>query len=58
VVKNSLAADSSYLPGPQEQSGEQDHVLHGSGVVAGSRAGRSVIYRLTERGEHLATLLE
>jgi hypothetical protein len=33
-------------------------VLRGAGVVAGSRAGRSVIYRLTERGEQLATLLD
>jgi DNA-binding transcriptional ArsR family regulator len=33
-------------------------VLRDSGVVAGARAGRSVIYHLTQRGEALATLLD
>ncbi|HEU4947108.1 MAG TPA: winged helix-turn-helix domain-containing protein [Kribbella sp.] len=33
-------------------------VLRESGVVVGARAGRSVIYRLTARGEALATLLD
>jgi DNA-binding transcriptional ArsR family regulator len=33
-------------------------VLRETGVVAGARVGRSVIYRLTERGEHLLGLLD
>ncbi len=37
-----------------------DHlaVLRDSGVVAGTRAGRNVVYRLTGRGEHLLALLD
>jgi len=33
-------------------------VLRDTGVVAGARTGRSVIYRLTERGERLLSVLD